>query len=227
MRRSRKSPRFRSTRSSNQPRAAATASTTGRSRSTAIDGTKIRGQLARPKVAKQNDAGEKLPALFIPQWAGVYPIEKAGSVDRAAEGWLVLNVLAHDLADRRTGRVLSRAGGRTSCATTGQIGNDDRETSYFLRMYLSCYQAVEYLRSRPDWDGKTLVVAGASQGGQQTLVSAALASRRDGGAGNGAGGLRHAGARRSVARAAGRSGTTAPRVKTRRRFARRAATTMS
>ena len=41
-------------------------------------------------------------------------------------------------------------------------------------MYLSCYRAVEYLKTRPDWNGKTLVVMGDSQGGQQTLMIAGL-----------------------------------------------------
>lgn len=141
-------------------------------------GTKIRGQLARPKVAKRSGSAKeksegKLPAMFIPQWAGVYPIEKAWAVDRAAEGWLVLNVLAHDLPiDEPAEFYQEQAAG--PLRDYWAIGNDDRETSYFLRMYLSCYQSLEYLRSRPDWDGKTLVVNGASQGGQQTLVSAAL-----------------------------------------------------
>src|SRR5690606_14522962 len=54
------------------------------------------------------------------------------------------------------------------------IGNEDRDTSYFLRMYLSCYRAAEYLKTRPEWDGRTLVVMGTSQGGQQTLVTAGL-----------------------------------------------------
>ncbi|MGD9636812.1 MAG: acetylxylan esterase, partial [Pirellulales bacterium] len=135
-------------------------------------GTKIRGQLARPKAGSEK-ADQKLPALFIPQWAGVYPIEKPWAVDRAAEGWLVLNVLAHDLpTDESAEFYQEQAAG--PLRDYWAIGNDDRETSYFLRMYLSCYQALEYLRSRPDWDGKTLVVNGASQGGQQTLVSAAL-----------------------------------------------------
>ena len=35
-----------------------------------IRGTHIRGQLARP------EKGEKLPALLIVQWAGVYPLQK-------------------------------------------------------------------------------------------------------------------------------------------------------
>ena len=88
----------------------------------------------------------------------------------------MLNVLAHDLPiDEPAEFYQKQAAG--PLRNYWEIGNDDRETSYFLRMYLSCYQALEYLRSRPDWDGKTLVVAGASQGGQQTLVAAALHPR--------------------------------------------------
>ena len=54
------------------------------------------------------------------------------------------------------------------------IGNGDRETSYFLRMYLSCYRAAEYLAQRPDWDGRIMVVTGTSQGGQQAIVTAGM-----------------------------------------------------
>ena len=55
-----------------------------------------------------------------------------------------------------------------------RIGNEDRETSYFLRMNLGCYRAAEYLATRDDWDGKTLVVMGTSQGGYQSFVTAGL-----------------------------------------------------
>jgi cephalosporin-C deacetylase-like acetyl esterase len=54
------------------------------------------------------------------------------------------------------------------------FGNDDREKSYFLRMFLGCYRAADYLASRPDWDGRIMVVTGVSQGGYQSLVTAAL-----------------------------------------------------
>jgi cephalosporin-C deacetylase len=54
------------------------------------------------------------------------------------------------------------------------IGNDDRDTSYFLRMYLADYRALEYLKTRPDWNGKTLLVMGTSMGGQQSLMLAGL-----------------------------------------------------
>ena len=132
-----------------------------------INGSKIQGQLARPK--KEG----KRPAMLVVQYAGVYPLKKPWAVDRAAEGWLVLNIIAHDLpideadkfyADQTAGALKNYP----------QIGNDDREKSYFLRMYLSCYRAAEYLTTREDWDGKTLVVTGASQGGLQAVMTAGI-----------------------------------------------------
>jgi len=54
------------------------------------------------------------------------------------------------------------------------IGNTDRETSYFLNMYLRDSRAIDYIASRPDWDGKTIVVMGTSMGGHQSLVAAGL-----------------------------------------------------
>jgi cephalosporin-C deacetylase len=57
------------------------------------------------------------------------------------------------------------------------IGNTGRETSYFLNMYLRDSRAIDYIASRPDWDGKTIVVMGTSMGGQQSLVTAGLNSK--------------------------------------------------
>lgn len=50
----------------------------------------------------------------------------------------------------------------------------DRETVYFKDMYLRVMRALEYIKTRPEWDGKTLIVSGGSQGGGQSLVAAAL-----------------------------------------------------
>jgi cephalosporin-C deacetylase-like acetyl esterase len=54
------------------------------------------------------------------------------------------------------------------------VGNNDREKSYFLNMYLRDSRALDYLLMRPDWDGKTLVLNGGSMGGQQSLMLAGL-----------------------------------------------------
>jgi lysophospholipase L1-like esterase/dienelactone hydrolase len=54
------------------------------------------------------------------------------------------------------------------------IETRNRDKNYFLYMYLAAFRAVDYLASRPDWDGKTLVVTGTSMGGQQALCAAGL-----------------------------------------------------
>ena len=132
-----------------------------------IRGTHIQGQLARPAQ------GKKFPALLILQWAGVYPLQKDYVTGYAADGWLVLNIQAHDLPiDKPAAFYREQENGPLK--EYWSIGNDGRETSYFLRMYLSCYRAAEYLSQRRDWNGKTFVVMGISQGGQQTLVTAGL-----------------------------------------------------
>jgi cephalosporin-C deacetylase-like acetyl esterase len=41
-------------------------------------------------------------------------------------------------------------------------------------MYLRDSRALDYLLTRPDWDGKTIVLTGGSQGGQQSLALAGL-----------------------------------------------------
>ena len=132
-----------------------------------IRGTHIQGQLSRPKQ------GDHFPALLIVQWAGVYPLDPVWVTGRAEEGWLALNINAHNLPiDQPAKFYADQFAGPLK--EYWAIGNDDREASYFLRMYLSCYRAADYLASRPDWDGKTLVVIGGSQGGLQALMTAAL-----------------------------------------------------
>ena len=41
-------------------------------------------------------------------------------------------------------------------------------------MYLRDTRALDYIQSRPDWDGRTIVVMGTSMGGQQSFATAGL-----------------------------------------------------
>ncbi len=132
-----------------------------------IGGTHVQGQIARPV------SGEKFPALLQVQYAGVYPLQKAWVTDKAARGWLAMNIEAHDLPiDNPEDFYKTAAAGPLN--NYPMIGSGNRETSYFVRMFLGCQRAAEYLTSRPDWDGKTLVVMGTSQGGLQSFVTAVL-----------------------------------------------------
>lgn len=133
-------------------------------------GAKVYGQLAKP--SKKG----RFPAVLVVQWAGVYRLEKAWAVDRAADGWLTLNIQAHELPVYGT-RAFYDQQSAGPLKNYPSIGAESRETSYFLRMYLSCVRAADYLASRPEWNGRVMVVTGGSQGGLQALVTAALHSK--------------------------------------------------
>jgi len=132
-----------------------------------IRGRKIYGQLAKPVD------GEKLPALLQVQWAGVYPLNRDWVVGPARQGRLAFNISAHDLPIDEPAKFYQDKAAKELSDYPGQ-GNDDRETSYFLPMFLSCRRAVDYITQRPDWDKKHLVVQGGSQGGYQAIVTAGI-----------------------------------------------------
>jgi cephalosporin-C deacetylase len=132
-----------------------------------INGRKIHGHLIKPKE------GKNLPALLQVQWAGVYPLQTDWIRWRARQGWLVMNISAHDLPNDQPASFYT-AKEKGELNDYPGIGSDDRETSYFLPMFLSCYRAADYLTERSDWDGKHLVVYGGSQGGYQSIVTAGL-----------------------------------------------------
>lgn len=134
-----------------------------------IGGARVRGQLARPA------RGEKFPAVLVAQWAGVYGLQKGWVTQHAAGGFLAMNIQAHDIPIDREGEYYKGLYDRGGALHNyWKIGNESPETSYYVRMYVGVARAIEYLRGHPDWDGKTLIVMGGSQGGQQALVGAAL-----------------------------------------------------
>jgi cephalosporin-C deacetylase-like acetyl esterase len=125
-------------------------------------GSHVQGYLAKP--SKEG----KFPALVIFQYAGVYALQPKTVTSRAAEGWLAFDVDSHDLPPNQADGIPT---------TYPSIGDEDRETSYFLNMYLRDSRAIDYISSRPDWDGKTIVIMGSSMGGQQSLATAGLNSK--------------------------------------------------
>lgn len=135
-----------------------------------VNGASIHGQVAKPRRAG------RFPALLLLQWAGPpYPLQKPWVVDRATRGWLALNIQPHDVpVDAPQSFYDNLPEHRKKYES---IGLEDRHRNYFLQMYLAGVRAADYLASRPDWDGKTLVVMGTSMGGQQSLCVAGLHPR--------------------------------------------------
>jgi cephalosporin-C deacetylase len=132
-----------------------------------VRGAHVHGQLARP-------VGEgPFPAMVLYQWASPpYPLQRSWVTDRAAEGWLVLNIQPHDVPADMPQAFYDALPALIKNYPT--IGRHSRDESHFLQMYLADYRAVEYITTRPDWDGNTLLVTGTSMGGQQSFVAAGL-----------------------------------------------------
>ncbi len=123
------------------------------------------GSRAHGYVAKPAREG-KFPALIQLQYAGVYALNAGAVARRAAEGWLIVNVDSHDKLPSDPSGDVPR--------DYQAVGNTSRETSYFLNMYLRDSRVLDYVVTRPDWDGKTIVLTGGSMGGQQSLALAGL-----------------------------------------------------
>lgn len=132
-----------------------------------VNGTHVYGQIAKPKKPG------KYPALLILQWASPpYRLWNPWVTDRAAQGWLAMNIEPHDVLPTEPQSYYDALPAPLKNYQT--INWTDREKSYFVEMYLRDVRAVDYLASRPDWDGKTIVVMGTSMGGQQALAVAGL-----------------------------------------------------
>ncbi len=138
-----------------------------------VEGKHVWGQVAKPHDPTRR---KKFPGLVILQWASPpYPLQKSWVTERAAEGWLAVNIEPHDVLPDQPKEYYDALPEALKKYNTIETRNRDK--NYFLYMYLADIRAVDYLASRPDWDGKTLVVMGTSMGGQQSLCTAAFHPR--------------------------------------------------
>ena len=129
---------------------------------------RIYGILCEPRAPGHYPAILKVPG------AGVRPY--SGDPGMAAKGVIVLEIGIHGIPVNMGKEVYDEL---AAGALNGYwfFNFDDKEHFYYRRVYLSCIRANDFLTSRPAWDGKNLVVMGSSQGGQLTIVTAALDPR--------------------------------------------------
>jgi cephalosporin-C deacetylase-like acetyl esterase len=126
------------------------------------------GVLCEPK------APGKYPALLSVPGAGVRPYR--GMAEMAARGVITLQVGIHGIPVTMEQSVYD-ALGAGALANYPTFGLESRDRYYYWRVYLGCVRANDFLVSRPNWDGQTLVVTGGSQGGALAIVTAALDER--------------------------------------------------
>ena len=128
----------------------------------------VSGYLAIPKGAKP----KSLPAYV--DWASWMASDTRANfaINRAKHGAIGFTPTWH-------GRPCNMPKNYYNYNTTikidgGIAGIDDRETWCFSGMYYRVMRSLDFVKSLPEWDGKTLVSVGGSLGGAQSVAAAAL-----------------------------------------------------
>lgn len=114
------------------------------------------------------------PALLRVPGAGVRPYQ--GDIWTASQGVITLEIGIHGIpVTMQQGVYDNLAAG----ALNGywDFNTDDRDKIAYKRIFIEAVRAIDYIATLPQWDGKTLGVAGSSQGGMLSLVCGALDKR--------------------------------------------------
>ena len=130
-------------------------------------GKPVSGYLSMPVNAKKGGH----PVIVQYHGAGVRSANK--DFWRASRGMIVFDVNAHGIPNGKPAEYYKELA-QNELKGYSQFGKKSRDTSYFKGMFLRVMRALDYVKTLPEWDGKTLIVTGGSQGGGQSIAAAAL-----------------------------------------------------
>jgi cephalosporin-C deacetylase len=129
----------------------------------------VTGYLAVPLGAKP----KSLPACVDYLSMVWKDASKAAAMETASKGVLALHVSWHGLPTGKSDGEYEQIA-RTWYEDGGRARDTDRDAWFGHAMFLRVMRALDFVKCRPEWDGKRLVVRGGSLGGIQTIAAAAL-----------------------------------------------------
>ncbi|MBQ9338197.1 MAG: acetylxylan esterase [Lentisphaeria bacterium] len=118
-------------------------------------------------------SGEKLPAVITfggASWIGA----RLRLDDAVAMGAMYYCMNIHDTVNNVTAEMKAQLRKRPDIAAYQYNNLLDREKYMPGKIFLRIVRSLDYLKSRPEWNGKDLIATGPSFGGCQTIVAAAL-----------------------------------------------------
>ncbi len=136
------------------------------------EGRPVQGYLTKPHGA----APKSLGAIALTHGAGVRSSTDPSGWSSPRLGMMAFNFNAHGIDDGQSPEFYANLD-KGELKSYRTDGIQSRDTVYFRGMYKRLLRAIDFLTKQPEWDGKTLVVYGGSQGGAQALVAAALDGR--------------------------------------------------
>jgi cephalosporin-C deacetylase-like acetyl esterase len=118
-------------------------------------------------------ADKSLPLLICFHAAGVRSSIKQYAY--AAKGFLVIDMNAHGMKNGLPQREYIKLY-KGKMRNYRFWGTGDPQKIYFNGMFLRLLRILQYAKTLKEWDGKTIVTLGGSQGGAQAIVAAGLDS---------------------------------------------------
>lgn len=137
-----------------------------------LGGAPVSGYFGKPKDAK----AKSLPAILWVHGAGVRSSSLSNAVKGASHDMLSMDINAHGLPNGKPAQYYKDLA-QGKLKGYRQAGRESRDTVYFRGMFLRLVRAIDFLTSQPEWDGKTVIVIGHSQGGGQALAAGGLDDR--------------------------------------------------
>ena len=135
-------------------------------------GMPVSGYLGMSKNAKP----KSLPAVLLVQGAGVGSAYVYRVHNIAKQGAIALDINAHGIENGLSRDVYNKMYRDKTSKFHNYYGKyyESKEQHVFYAMAIRVVRALEYLRSLPEWNGKDLIIEGASQGGWQAVIGAGL-----------------------------------------------------
>lgn len=135
------------------------------------EGRPARGFIAIPKDAEK----KSLPIVMHFHGAG-YSISNVNNAVQIAANMkaIAIDMNAHGYEDVKE---IAAELGKTELKDYRNRPVTDHKSFYYRLMYLRDVRALDYAVTRPEWDGKRILVKGGSQGGGQSLAVAAIDNR--------------------------------------------------
>jgi len=131
---------------------------------------KIYGILSKPKIEG------KYPAILYVPGAGIRPYY--GNLLAAEKGIITFQIGIHGIPVNLNPEVYSNL--RYGALDNYWVTNlDDKDEYYYKRVYLGCVRSVDFIESLDCFNGTNIAVAGGSQGGALSIITASLDERID------------------------------------------------
>lgn len=139
-----------------------------------VDDVSTSGLFLMPKDSPPGSC----PAIITLHGAGVQGAVFNSIIPFVSKGYIALDINAHGLPNLLQADFYSEIAEKN--LANYRIRNfcdESPDNIYFVNMFLRVKRAIDFMASRPEWDGRNIFLVGSSQGGFQALAGAYLDDR--------------------------------------------------